>query len=329
MASPTQEFAAALRQHRETLDRLLDRRSVVALKKFYDRAQDELERKLARLMRAGRKDTMTGMQAQQLLTQVREAQSVIAAQLASQFVPIAREVSGEGIRQVDATLVTLEQRFTGATLTLPLGEAATFTGIIDKRMPSLIAANASSFKRYGARVTAAIQDELAVSLATGETPLEAIERVRSKADLEWWQGERIVRTELAYAYNSAHADSIAVAGRDLRDLGKRWCEHIDDATGRPMDDRVAEDSIVLHGQVTSNSGVFVMPPDERVSAKVWNKTFVSGPNRPNDRSVTMPWRAHWGIPGWEWKNGQRVPVKQDTRTLADLRARARQVLGGE
>lgn len=326
---PARAFETALRQHRDTLDRLLDRRSVVALKKFYDRAQDVLVQKLSRLFKEGRKDTMTAMQAQQLLVQVLDAQRTIAAQMSEQFTPILKEGIGNGIESIDRTMVVLEEKFTGSTLTLPLMEAATFEGIVDKRLPSLIAANASSFKRYGAQVTAAIQTELAVSLATGETPMEAIDRVREVADLNWWQSERIVRTELAYAFNSAHADSIATASQELKDLGKRWCEHVSDTTGLPMDNRVAIDSIVMHGQVTRAAGLFVMPPDDRVSAKVWNKTFTSGPNRPNDRSITMPWRPHWGIPGWEWREGQRMPIKQSTETLESLRERARLALAGD
>lgn len=322
---PAKEFRAALRTHRATLDRLLDRRSVIALRRLYDRAQDELTRKLAKQVSMGRQDSMSALQAQQLLMQVREAQQVIAARLAQGMAPISREVQGEGIHQVSATLTRLEAAYTGATITLPLEEAATFAGIIERRAPSLIRANESSWLRYGQRLTTRIEQELAVSLATGETPIEAIEKVRAITDSEWWQGERIVRTELAHAYNSAHADSIEVAAKELRDLSKRWCEHVDDSTGRPLDDRVAVDSLVLHGQVVSDSGLFVMPSDNRISAKLWNKTFRNGPNRPNDRSVTMPWRPHWGIPGWVWKNGERQPVKQDTRTLDDLLVESRRL----
>lgn len=323
------EYEQALRKHRAVLDRILDRRSVVALKKFYDRAQDALTRRLSRMVKTGRSDTMTALQAQQLLRQVLEAQTIIAAQLAQECQPIIREVQAEGIQLMDQTITTLEAKFTGATISLPLQEAAVFEGLIDKRAPSLIRANESSFKRYGLVVAQKIEQELALSLAIGETPIEAIERVQGAADLEWWQAERIVRTEMANAFNASHADSIVEANRVLRDLGKRWSEHVNDTTGLPLDNRVAADSMVLHGQVTTADGVFVMPPDERVSPKVWNKVYTHSPNRPNDRSVTMPWRAEWGIPGWEWKNGQKVSIQQKERTLAELRAEARRLLGRE
>lgn len=323
------EYERALRKHRAVLDRILDRRSVVALKRFYDRAQDALTRRLSRMVKSGRADTMSALQAQQLLRQVLEGQTAIAAQMAQECQPIIREVQAEGIQLMDQTITTLEAKFTGATITLPLEEAATFEGIIDKRAPSLIRANESSFKRYGSVLTQKIEQELALSLAIGETPIEAIERLQGVADLNWWQAERIVRTEMANAFNAAHADSIVEANRLLLDLGKRWSEHVSDTTGLPLDARVAPDSMVLHGQVTAADGVFVMPPDERVSSKVWNKVYTHSPNRPNDRSVTMPWRSGWGIPGWQWKEGKRVPLQQDTRTLEDLRQEARRVLSEE
>jgi len=73
-----------------------------------------------------------------------------------------------------------------------------------------------------------------------------------------------------------------------------------------LEERVGQDSIVLHGQVVKRSGFFVMPPDLRVTPKMWGHLYFSSPNRPNDRSVTMPWQPGMGVPGWEWKNGQRV-----------------------
>lgn len=322
----SREFLKFLRLHRATLDRFLDRRSVVALKKMYDRAQDELELKLARLVRAGRQETMTAMQAQQLLEQVREAQQIIAGKAAEHMVPISREVQAEGVRQSAATLIQLEAKFTGATMALPIEEAATFARVVEARTASLIRMHSTSWERYGARVTEQIEDSLALSLSTGDTPLEAIERIRAVTDQEWWQGERIVRTELAYSYNSAHADAIEESAKELKGLYKRWCEHVDDATGRPLDDRVANDSLAMHGQIVANDGLFVMIPDNRVSAKLWGKTWRSGPNRPNDRSVTMPWRAHWGIPGWQAVNGQRVPADVQRRTFEELTKEANALL---
>jgi hypothetical protein len=294
--------------HRRALDRILDRRSATDLKTFYDRAQDELARKLAASVRAGKGETMSALQMRQLLAQVREAQSRIAKSVANGFNPIIRDTQADGVRQAARTINALEEKFTGATVRLPLEEAATFQGILGKRAPSLIRANERSFARYGTAVTRKVEEELAVSLAIGETPLEAIDRVRAVADNQWWQAERIVRTEGAYAFNAAHADSIEEAQGALPDLMNRWSEHVDDQTGAALDDRVAEDSLVLHGQVVAVGANFVMPPDPRVSPKLWNQTYAQPPNRPNDRSVLLPWRPRWGGYAWSFTAGQRRNV---------------------
>lgn len=313
-------FDDAVQIHRAALDRLLDKRSLPGLKKFYDDAQAELARKLNRLIRTGRKDTMTAMQLKQLREQVRIAQAEIARQLAAGLKPVTKEAQGEGVRQVARTFVDLERKFTGATISVPLEEAATFAGLIEQRSPSLIRSIDSSFQRYGVKVTSDIERELALSLATGETPADAIERVQKVADINWWRAERIVRTETAAAWNAGHSASTAELAEDFEDVYNRWCEYVDDVTGSPLDDRVAVDSLALHGQVAKPGDAFVMPPDNRVSSLLWGKRYMHGPNRPNDRSVTMPWRPHWGTPAWIWKNGQKVPMKLDTRTLEDLEA---------
>lgn len=301
-------FENAMWSHRRALDRILDRRSATDLKRFYDRAQDELTRKLAASVRLGKGESMSALQMQQLLAQVREAQARIAESVANGFTPIIRDTQADGVRQAASTIRALEEKFTGATVRLPLEEAATFQGILGKRSTSLIKANERSFARYGARVTQQVENELALSLATGETPLEAIDRVRAVADNQWWQAERIVRTEGAYAFNAAHADSISEAQGTLPDLMNRWSEHVDDATGAPLDARVAEDSLVLHGQVVPVGANFVMPPDPRVEAKRWNQTYAQPPNRPNDRAVLLPWRPRWGGYAWTFKGGRRVNV---------------------
>jgi hypothetical protein len=107
---------------------------------------------------------------------------------------------------------------------------------------------------------------------------------------------------------------------------RRWTEYVDDATGRPLDARVANDSLVLHGQVcfqpegatfegrstflVGGTGGFTMPPDGRVNAKLWGKRYAHPPNRPNDRSRLVPWKPTWGVPAYMVVGGQRMDVRK-------------------
>ncbi|MEE9592236.1 MAG: hypothetical protein V3W28_01495, partial [Thermoplasmata archaeon] len=133
------------------------------------------------------------------------------------------------------------------------------------------------------------------------------------ADVEWWQAERIARTEALWAANATHADGMRESARTLPDMMMRWTEYVDDATYRPLDDRVDDDSIALHGQVAPVGGVFRFPlsmptgaPIPRRLQRFIGKSWAHPPNRPNDRSSLSPVRPHWGVSGWQWVNGRRV-----------------------
>ena len=306
-------YQRALRRHRATLDRLLDRRSAAALKKFYSRAQDDLERQLARMARESRGEALTPLQAQQLLAALVAGQRRITAKLAANFLTVSEEAQREGVAATDDTIGRLEEEADRKAVSLPLGEMAVVAMLTEKRRGFLTTSAQSAFQQFSQRLNIRAQEQLAVSLAMEESSADAIDRLRGSADAEWWQGERIVVTETAKAFNLAQADSIDMVAREVGNLYKRWTELVDDATGMPMDNRVGKDSIALHGQVTSSNGIFVMPPDPSVHRSFWNQTYYSSPNRPNDRSVTLPWRPSWGVPGWEWRDGQRVdiaPVKR-------------------
>lgn len=311
-ANAAQKFQQSVRAQRATLDRLLDRRAASALRRQYDQAQDRLERTLARMARGSKREPLTPLQAQQLLQQVREAQQAIAARLAKVLRPVLSEAQLTGVDQANEAMEDLERSFTGALLDLPTAELAIRERIKDQRASVLDRTNDTAWVNFGAALVIGMATAAAQSLALQEPPMDAIDRLREAADQNWWRGERIIHTEMAYAYNQAQADAIAEVAPFLDGMGKRWCELVDDVTGRPMDNRVGNDSLVLHGQVVEHSGLFVMPPDPIVHPSFWNKAWFSSPNRPNDRSITMPWRPAWGVPGWRWVDNKKVPVNSKT-----------------
>jgi hypothetical protein len=304
--TPTREHQRALAAHRQRLVRLAEGRGVSRLKRLYDRAQDELEVKLRRVP-AGRKDEFTAHQHRVMLAQARQGQMVIARAMAGESVELSREAQVESLRGLGGWIGRMEKEYVGAAPTLPIDEAARFWGVIDKRRTSLIRAHEASMASYGARVTKSIEEGLGLSLATGETTEQAVDRVRAAANNEWWQAERIVRTEQAWAFNATAADGIAEIAEDVEDLYMRWTEHVTDE-GEPMDDRVGEDSVVMHGQVARPGGLFTMPRDERVSESMWGERWSFPPNRPNDRATLLAWRPSWGGLAWELRRGRRVDL---------------------
>lgn len=118
----------------------------------------------------------------------------------------------------------------------------------------------------------------------------------------------------AYAYNVTHRDGISESAKEIPELMQQWQEHCAD-DGSPLDDRVAVDSLAMHGQVAPAGGLFTMPPrapnpDKKGNYEVPDALvglqWAFPPNRSNDRAVISPWMEDWGVPGWRWLGGERV-----------------------
>ena len=308
---PLVEYQRTLAEHRARLNRLLDRRGLAPMKRLYDDAAASMEKRLRQTI--GRlPGSFTEHQQRLVLGQLKQGQALISRRLAGELGDLTLEVQKESLRGLTAGLTKLERNFTGAEITLPVEEAARFAGVIDQRRTSLLKMHRESMGRYGARAITDMENALSTSLVMGETPGDAITRIQEVMDGEWWQAERIVRTESAWAYNATTRDGLEDAAEELLDLRMQWNEQVDES-GSPLDDRVGLDSLAMHGQVTDVDGEFVMPPKtpsgEAVSEGLVGESWAFPPNRPNDRAIVVPWRKEWGVPGWEFKGGRRVPIR--------------------
>jgi len=306
-------ISQVLNEHRRRLARLAERRGVAQLKHLYDRARAELESKLARASRGV--DTFTVHQLRVFSAEIRQGQMLLAKHMTGELGDISLEAQTEALRGLSRDITRLEKHYSGADITLPIDEAARFQGVINGRRESLLRAHETSMARYTANVVTEMEDQLSLSLVEGEAPSATIARVMDASETTWYQAECIARTETAFAFNAASADGMRELAVDLGDLMMRWVEYVSD-DGQPLDKRVGEDSIAMHGQVVKPGENFVFPhtmpdgsavPDEL--EHFIGESWAFPPNRPNDRSTISPWRAHWGIPAWQWRNGQRVDVE--------------------
>lgn len=307
-------FARVLDEHRSRLNRVVERSGVGRLKKLYDNANSELAAKLRRLA-PGKADTFTAHQLRLFKAQTRQGQMVLARRMAGHLEEVSLEAQVEGLRSLADQVAALEYEFTGAEIPLPIEEAARFQGIIDGRRESLLRLNEASVARYTGTAIAGMEDDLAMSLMTGESIGETIERLEEGRDLSWYEAERIARTELTGAYNVTQYDGVVELAEDIPDMGMRWEEYVDDATGEPLDNRVDPDSIAMHGQVAKAGEMFwfphTMPGGETLPKKLERfvgQSWPCPPMRPNDRASLSPWRPTWGIPGWRWDGSRRVPA---------------------
>ena len=297
-----------LTEQHQQIDRLVRVGNVAALRKLYAQAIAEMQGKLAAVLLRGKSDSYTAHVHRQMLLQLREGVLELTKRFGEGLALTAQETAVESLAMTLQNIKRLNKHYAGAEVTLALEQSAIFWGVIDKRTTSLLSVHPGSVARYGTTLVTEMEGQLALSVAQGETGFEAMRRIEKTADINWWRAERIVRTETAWAANSVTADGVASAAQDLPGMMLRWTELIDDTTGRPFDDRVAADSFVMHGQLARPGGVFTMPVDERVASDQWGKTWNFPPNRPQDRSSALPWRPHWGVPGWRYLQRRRVPV---------------------
>ena len=300
--------------HRRVLDRLIDRGSVERLRNVYEKASAEV---LAKLERLGRGSTsFTAHHLRMALVQLKAGQLYIGDAMIGELNAATREAQVESLHMLVRDYKRLEKHFTGHAPVLPIEEAARFAGVIDKSRSSLLRQHATSIKRYGAAVIDQTQEAMGVSLASGETLDGTIGRVHKVIGGNFWQAERIARSETCYGANVAHSDGIKEIAKEDPAILQQWCEFCA-PDGHPLDDRVAVDSIAMHGQVTDPGGEFTMSatapfPDAKGRTKVdeslVGKSWAVPPCRPNGRETVLPWRKEWGSPGWRFKAGRRVPA---------------------
>ena len=308
-------YFQVLAEHRERHARVTEGGNLRVMKKIYDQAQGELERKLRKLTRQDRSSTFTAHQKRALLAQVRVGQAQVGRQMAGHLGVMSKDAQVEALRGLEKDITRLDMGFTGRPLQLPIAEASRFQKVVDGRSTSLLVQHETSMRNWGGDTVKAIEDQMTMSIATGETVDEAVSRIAETADTEWWRAERIVRSETAWAFNAVAKDGIEDAAQELPDLMAQWTEFVDPETGAPLDDRVAVDSLAIAQQVTTAGGFFVMParslvPDHKgrtdVPEALVGKKINVPPSRPNGREVVSPFRKAWGVPGWLWRDERRV-----------------------
>jgi hypothetical protein len=301
-----------LAEHRRRLARVVERGGVGQVRDFYTRALSEIETKLGHVGKSS--DRFTAHQLRLYKAQILTGQAQLAKDLRSHVHEVGRVARVDALRGLIGNIKRLEARYTGAEVVLPIEEASRFEGVLGKRESVLRLRLDQGVATHMASTVQKAESALAMSLVTGETLGEATERVTEAMENQWWEAERVVRTETMSAFAATTADGVAAASEDLPDLMLRWCEYIDDATGKPLDDRVDPDSIVMHGQVAPPGGLFSFPDDfaDFVDAKAakrierfrgWSGLPVL---RPNGRETLSAWRPHWGVPAWQWVDGQRI-----------------------
>jgi hypothetical protein len=179
-----------------------------------------------------------------------------------------------------------------------------------------------SIAKLGDGLGDAVASQFLATLEPGGLHMaQALDALQDSFGAVWYQVERFVRTEGAFAFNATCRESVEALADEIPGLAMRWTEYIDDA-GTRLDDRVADDSVLMHGQICPAGGVFTFPDPDSAPAGLallgtstmtglLGKSWRHPPNRPNDRATIAPWLPEYGVPGWSLVNGRRVALISD------------------
>lgn len=227
--------------------------------------------------------TFTEQQMRVTLVQVDAAIRAITRDLKTGMVDSGEIMANAGIAHLVKEIEKMSKYFEGSVTPINMRAILVATDpntfLLNKYQASLDA--------YGADLRSQITSNIVQSLAMRDTQDRTVSRLVSDTNKfflgEEWKLNRIVRTEMANVYNFSKMQGMGnVQSNTIPDLKK--------ALMHPMDNRTGDDSKKLANE---NPVVDINEPF-RFKWKGQMRVFQFPPDRPNDRSILVPYREEWG-----------------------------------
>lgn len=283
---PASVVSQVVNLHRAQLQGIIELGGVKKIRALYEQARLELEEKLAELKRRGAGETFGAHHMRMVLLQVRDG----LVQFQSEMVPAlqanARASATLAQRHTASAVKKFERRFSGTEPVLRIEEAGVFQRVYHGVEPSLLDRYHKLTRNYPMPTIQRARGALAMSLLEGGTVEGAVDRVAGTMGIfarERWRAERIVRTEMSYAYGVTNQKMLEETAQEVPRLMKRLVATFDDRTG--------DDSEELNGQTVPVDKPFVWV--KHTKAGDVRVEYMAPPNRPNDREAVIPWRADY------------------------------------
>lgn len=184
----------------------------------------------------------------------------------------------QGIEDGGNEINRFQKKFAGINNPLPID------AIIESTEPENLLINQfqSSVDAYDARVRSGIQTELTQGLIQGKSWMQVVNDLGGLFTSHEWELARIVRTELHNIYGQSKNNGfLTIRDNYLPDL-KKTLYH-------PMDSRTSDDSLYL----VKNPLIEDLDQPFRYKWKGQERVFMTPPDRPNDRSILIPYRGEW------------------------------------
>jgi hypothetical protein len=289
---PASVVSQVVNIQRAQLRGIIELGGVRKMRTVYEQARVDLERRLAELVRSGRGDTFSAHHLRMVLLQVRDGLVDIQRQMVPTLKQAGHASAGLAQRHTVSAIKKFEKRFSGTEPVLRIEEASVFSRVYQGVEPSLLARYHKLAANYPMPTITRVQKAMALHMVENGTVESAVDKVASATGIfaqERWRAERIVRTEMAYAYGVTGQKMLDETSHEVPRLMKRLVTTFDDRTG--------EDSEELNGQTVPYDKPFVWM--KHTKAGDVRVEYMAPPNRPNDREAMIPWRDDYHSPALE------------------------------
>jgi hypothetical protein len=244
--------------------------------KEYKRARQELK---LQLLANSYDNSYTEGKMKNALAQIEQAIVQLRSKIGWQIQEGFDFLSSQGIEDSVTEMDAFDKAFGGGFGKLP------YDAIIESTEPDNYLFNQyeSSISMYNEGLRNSFQSALTQSLIQQKSWTQAVYDMETVFDMEEWKLARIVRTELHGIYNISKMRGFGTIRNDyIPDLMKTLYH--------PMDSRTGQDSIQLAKEN------LVIPIDQPFSYtyKGKTRTFMTPPERPNDRAILIPYRGVYG-----------------------------------
>jgi hypothetical protein len=267
------DSTGVVEQHIKQVLRLEDDEAKQLMGEYREIRKDLVDR-LSRLPQG----TFTSQHLRGVLAQVNGAIEAMNAHIGGSTVKAAYRAALKGVEGLIKEIKTFDSEFSGAVTPINLNAVL----IAHDTSNLLVTKYETNLDQYGNGLLTQITNGL-FSAAAGEASYsEVVGRISQFFTGKEWELHRIVRTELHHVYNTAKVNGLKEIAEEVDDMQKTLIH--------PLDARTGEDS-----EYAASLNMIV--DIDKPFVYTWRKKvreYMAPPDRPNDRSILVPYRASWG-----------------------------------
>lgn len=242
--------------------------------KLYKQAQKDLT---VRMLMAP-DNTYSKAKLEQALIEVDQMLRLLKARVRQEAQDTYDLVNEQAAEDAAKELNALEKKFSG------INNLVNVDAIVSAVNPETFLFNnyESSLDAYDAKLRSLFENQLAQGLIQQKSWTQMVSDLEMVTNQEDWTLARIVRTELHSLYGSSKL-------RGFQEIKSEYVPDLKKTLYHPMDSRTGEDSI----QVSKENLVVDLDKPFVYEYGGRKRVFMSPPDRPNDRSILIPYRNSW------------------------------------